>query len=131
MNPDGGWLYERGEGRHKHRWPRDHAGFISSGSVMVGKCASSITNQCATRLLRTGVVYNAPGTTEPEHIYAVYQGVIYEASPTRPGISFHGYPWSAGQGRPSLPRRILRQLRASAEDEGYLKEFDQWLKQYG
>ena len=124
------WLYERGDGRYKHRWNKDEAGFVLKNGAGVGKCHASIDENAATLLLRNGVVYNAPGTDEPEHVYAVYRGVIYEAAPTRPGVSFHGYPWSGNQGRPPLPPRILRDLKTRAEHEGYLREFAQWLKQH-
>lgn len=125
------WLFERAEGRTKHRWNKDEAGFRPGERGQVGKCHKSITPEVATELLRQGMVYNAPGTDTPEHVYAVYRGVIYEAAPTRPGISFHGYPWRGDQGRPSLPARILKGLRQWAEQEGSQTEFEAWLKQYG
>lgn len=125
------WIYERGDGRHKHCWSNDEAGFELQGRSRVGKCHSSITDCVATQLLQNGIIYNAPGTSDPEHVYAVYRGVIYEAAPTRPGVSFHGYPWAGAQGRPALPPRVCRELRSRAEVAGYLKEFEQWLKQHG
>lgn len=131
MSTQNTWLYERGDGRYKHRWKKDQAGFVPVKGADIGKCHSSIDDDVATVLLRTGVVYNAPGTDEPEHVYAIYRGVIYEAAPTRPGISFHGYPWSGNQGRPALPPRIRRALEQRAQQEGYLKEFEQWLEQHG
>lgn len=124
------WLYERGEGRFKHCWDRDEASFSPSGRGMVGKCHSSITNDVAQRLLRNGVVYTAPGAIEPTHVYAVYRGAIYEAAPTQVGISFHGYPWRAGQGRPALPRKIVKALEQKALEDGCLKEFKKWWKEY-
>ncbi len=124
------WLYERGDGRYKHRWGKDEAGFLTIKGTEVGKCHASINEDIATELLRNGIVYNAPGTEEPEHIYAVYRGVIYEAAPTRPGHSFHGYPWSGNQGRPALPPRIQHALEKRAKQEGYDKEFRQWLEQH-
>lgn len=124
------WQYERGEGRTKHCWHKDEAGFEPSGKGMVGKCHASITDAVATELLHWGVVYNAPGTTEPEHVYAVYRGVVYEAAPTRPGISFHGYPWRGDQGRGSLPPRIRHKLAEKAREAGYEKEFWQWMSKY-
>lgn len=124
------WLYERGEGRYKHRWRHDKAGFEEECGVKVGKCHSSIDIATATELLRNGIVYNAPGTTTPEHVYAVYRGVIYEAAPTSPGKSFHGYPWMGSQGRPALPPRVVNALRVQATAQGELTEFEKWLKQY-
>jgi hypothetical protein len=35
------WRYERGEGRYKHRWSNDYAGFEPGGKGPVGKCPSS------------------------------------------------------------------------------------------
>ena len=60
----------------------------------------------------------------------VYKGVIYEAAPTRPGISLHGYPWTGNQGRPALPPRVLKSLRQDAAEQGCIKEFEAWLKKY-
>lgn len=131
MTEQNNWRYERGEGRFKHRWNKDEAGFLRVNGADVGKCHASIDEKVATALLRGGVVYNAPGTDEPEHVYAVYRGVIYEAAPTSPGVSFHGYPWAGNQGRPALPPRIKRVLAQRARQEGYLKEFEQWLEQHG
>lgn len=125
------WNYERGEGRTKHRWNKDEAGFEPSHRGPVGKCHNSITEEVATELLRQGVVYYAPGTAEPEHVYAVYRGAIYEATTTTPGSSFHGYPWRGDQERGALPPRIEKALRQLAERAGYAKEFQAWLKQYG
>lgn len=124
------WVFERGDGRYKHRWSKDEAGFIEKDSTSIGKCHASITQAIAETLLNTGVPYNAPGCDAPEHIYATYRGVIYEAAPTQPGISFHGYPWRGNQGRPALPPRILKGLRLQAQQQGYLKEFEQWFNQY-
>jgi hypothetical protein len=128
--PQQTWCYDPGDRRRKHRWGKDEAGFLDSPSGPVGKCHRSINHEIATKLLREGVVYHAPGTDMPEHVYAVYRGVIYEAAPTQPGVSFHGYPWRGNQGRPALPPRILRQLEQCAEAEGYGGAFKTWLKQY-
>lgn len=124
------WLYERGDRRHKHCWSKDEADFEPSNKGSVGKCHSSITDEVAQRLLRSGVSYNAPGSNNVTHVYAVYRGTIYEAAPTRVGISFHGYPWRGGQGRPALPSRILKKLRQQAEVENCAREFEAWLKKF-
>ena len=129
--PQSEWRYEPGDKRPKHRWAKDAAGFEESPNGPIGKCHRSITIAIATELLRGGVVYHAPGTDEPEHVYAVYRGVIYEAAPTQPGISFHGYPWRGGQGRPALPPRIRRVLAERASADGFGREFTAWLNQYG
>lgn len=124
------WIFERGDGRYKHRWSHDEAGFVGKDGESIGKCHSSITESVAQQMLNSGITYNAPGCDTIEHIYATYRGVIYEAAPTQPGVSFHGYPWRGNQGRPALPPRILKKLRLQAQQQGYLKEFEQWLNQY-
>ena len=124
------WLYDRGENRHKHRWKHDRAGFEPEGRHGIGKCHSSITPEIAQELLRNGVTYRAPGSEEITHIYAVYRGAIYEAAPTSPGLSYHGYPWKGDQGRPALPPRIIRELHARAASDNYSKEFEDWLKKF-
>jgi hypothetical protein len=125
------WQYERGEGRRKHCWDKDEAGFHSSLKGPIGKCHASITNEIAVNLLRNGVIYTAPGSSFVEHVYAVYRGTIYEAAPTQLGKSFHGYPWRGDLGAGPLPPRILKKLRQLATQQECIEEFEQWLKTYG
>lgn len=126
------WRYERGEGRHKHRWNKDEAGFVPGDKGAVGKCPKSITEELATEILNQGVAYfDRPDDLVPAKIYAVYKGVIYEAVPTQYGVSWHGYPWRGDlKGRRPLPSKIMRQLRKQSEESGYISEFEQWLRQY-
>jgi hypothetical protein len=121
-------LYERGEGRNKHRWDRDRAGFCPGSRGPVGKCHRSITEPAAASLLRNGLVEDSPYCDRPhapDCIYNVYRGVPYVAVPTQPGKSYHGYPW---QGRMSAS--IRGRLRERAVEDGHGTEFDRWLKQY-
>ncbi|TVS00508.1 MAG: hypothetical protein EA406_00450 [Rhodospirillales bacterium] len=127
------WRYERGEGRFKHRWSHDHAGFAPSGHGPVGKCPCHITEAIAEEILNTTAVphFEWEDSPFPDRFYAVYQGVIYEAVPTQPGVSYHAYPWRGDlPGRPGLPRRMLRKLRDRADQTGERKAFEQWLKKY-
>ncbi len=130
----GRFVFERGEGRHKHKWNRDEAGFHPSERGPVGKCHNSITKQVALQLLRSGIVAPNPytlgdlgqgGDDTPHEIYNIYRGVPYVAVPTRPGVSYHGYPW-----RGRMSATIREALRQRAEDEGTLPVFKKWLKQY-
>lgn len=125
------WRYERGEGRHKHRWSNDYAGFKPTEKGPVGMCPKHITEKVATEILNQGVpYYEDDDDSAPARIFAVYRGVIYECVPTQPGVSWHGYPWRGDQKKRSLPRRIERRLEQQAEESGYGNEFRQWLKKY-
>lgn len=119
------YLYEPGEGRFKHRWNNEYAGF--DGQPPVGKCPSTLTPDRAQQLLDDGFPYHQDPTAAgpPDAIYNVFEGVPYEAAPTTVGRSFHGFPW-----RGTMPKRIRRQLEARADQEGYGRQFRDWLKQY-
>jgi len=57
---------------------------------------------------------------------------IYEAVPTLPGVSYHGYPWRGDlKGRTKILRSIIKKLRKIAEKDGCLQEFEKWEKTYG
>lgn len=127
------WRYDRGEGRYKHRWANDYAGFEPGSKGAVGKCPSSIDETLAEQILNAGIgFYESDTDRSPSRIYATYRGVIYEAVPTVPDCSYHGYPWRGDlPGRTPLPKRILRHLEAQARSSGYLREHKQWLKRFG
>ena len=131
------YRYERGEHRRKHCWNQDRADFVLQNGVLVGKCPKSITDAVAETVLNQAVAEPDPfavpgraGNPWPKRLYGVYKGVIYEAVPTQPGKSYHGYPWRGREGRGALPTEVVVQLRALADAEGYLKDFEAWLDQY-
>lgn len=119
------WSYERGEGRFKHCWRKRYAGFIPSKRGEIGKCSSEITDEIAQSLLDTGIsLFEYEEDSYPSRIYNVHNGVIYEAMPTIPGVSYHGFPWR-GQ-RP--PLKIIEALENAAKKSGHEAEFKRWLK---
>lgn len=71
-----------------------------------------------------------PSAEHPERIYAVHEGVVYEARPTEPGLTYHGFPWRGRPGHNRLPRPIKRELRDRAEQAGCRKAFNDWLDRY-
>ena len=99
----------------------------------VGKCAKSIDQEGAERLLNDGVPFlESADSGWPARIYGVYQGAIYEAVPTTPGESYHGYPWRGDlPGRSPLPRSLRKALEARAASQNEEREFKQWLTKYG
>ena len=127
------WHYERGEGRYKHRWSNDYAGFVPGKKGPIGKCPKSIDLKTAEQLLSRGVpFYESADDDWPARIYAVHRGVSYEAVTTTPGRSYHGYPWRGDlQGRSQLPRSIINQLRQQAESTNDQQVFYKWLSDYG
>lgn len=128
------WRYERGEGRTKHRWRHDHAGFQPTGKGAVGKCPRHVSDELAERLLNEEAigVHESDDSQVPDCFYAVYRGVVYEAVPTRPGVSYHAYPWRGDlPGRKGLRRWILRELRTRADKRGEREDLERWLKMYG
>ncbi|QNU62092.1 hypothetical protein [Vreelandella titanicae] len=128
----GQWKYERGEGRHKHRWQYDYAGFVPGQKGAVGKCPKSITEEIATDILNNGEPYFENDDDDmPVKIYSVYKGVVYESVPTQPGVSWHGYPWRGDlKGRLPLSRKMKNRLKIKADAEGYGDEYLKWLKDY-
>jgi hypothetical protein len=109
---------------------------VRQGGGWVGKCPKSITDQVAQNLLNQAVPepdpFRLPGRVSawPKRLYAVHKGVIYEAVPTIPGKSYHGYPWRAREGRGPLPTEVIDRLRNMANDEGCLEQFEEWLDQH-
>lgn len=123
-------IYDRGDGRVKHCWNKDYAGFVPGARGQIGKCSNKITDAIATNLLRSGVYDNRElkemdGYRYPEEIYTVFEGAVYVAVPTRPGISYHGYPFKG-----SLTKRIVAKLKDIAKDADCDRQFEKWVKEY-
>jgi hypothetical protein len=117
---------------------QDRADFVQQHGGLVGKCPKTITDEIAERVLNQAVAepdpFVVPGRAPdpwPKRLYGVYKGVIYEAVPTQPGKSYHGYPWRSRPGRGPLPAEVIDQLREFAKAEGYFEEFEDWLDQHG
>ena len=91
------WEYEPDENpKRKHSWDKDEAGFITVGTVVVGKCPKGISNSTARELLNAGIPWSPKNWEHdyPKRIYAIYQDVLYRAMTTNPGKSYHGFPES-------------------------------------
>lgn len=120
--------YNPGEHRIKHCWNESRAAFVRHGSAEIGKCPSTLDKELAEQLLNEGVGYPV-GQEQPERIYNVHVGVVYEAVCS--GDTWHGYPWRYRPGRRALPRQILQELQHRAEGQGCLSEYKHWMKEHG
>lgn len=125
-------LYDPGEHRKKHCWNEPYASVVKNGSTSIGKCPSTFSKEEA-RVLLDDAEYEGKIEGQsavvalPKRMWNVYQGVVYEAVPTQPGISYHGYPWFGRPGRNRLPRAVRAALAKRAEDQGFKREFDDWM----
>ena len=120
------FLYDRGQHRRKHCWKNSYAGFQPSAKGQVGKCSSKITQTIAQALLDDGVPdWDNEDAQYPTAIYNVFEGIPYEAAPTEPGKSYHGYPW-----RGTMPLRIFAQLEERASQSGHGRRFKKWVRKH-
>jgi hypothetical protein len=123
------WKYDPGEiPKIKHHWNRDYADFVEHQGQRIGKCPSTITAEIAEGLLNAGIAYSDPKWDKPypSRIYAIYNGVVYRAKPTNPGVSYHGFPEFPERIR-SLPGRVREQLLKRARELNCEKEVLRWI----
>jgi len=127
------WRYDPGDGKKKHAWSKDEAGFAPSDKGPIGKCPASITLSDAENILNEGFPVYADGDKKaPDRIYNVDNGVIYEARRTEYGKSYHGFPWRGDRGfGPRIPARIMKKLQERAAENGDSQEFKKWVKKFG
>lgn len=123
------WKYDSGGNRCKHRWHKGHAGHVTQGRRLVGKCPNTLTDADAEAALNAGYEYfdaRDEEQTFPSRIFAVIDGVVYRAMPTVPDVSYHGFPELARDLPPDedLKAAILE----LADADGSRKEVAKWLK---
>lgn len=125
------WLYEPDEDpKRKHHWNEDKAGFVTVGATFVGKCPRGMSMQHAQMLLDTGIEWSPKRWTDsyPQRIYCVWEGVLYRATPTIPGRSYHGFPEHPSRFPPGNRdlRRNIMDLAAERNCEQELRAWLQW-----
>ncbi len=123
------WEYDAGDGRCKHLWHNDHAGYVVEGRRRVYKCPKSLHSAKAEAALNKGHEYHDErgGDDHPSRIFAVIDGVVYRAMPTRPGISYHGFPERARELPPD--EKLRTAILDLAEADGSRKEVEKWFKE--
>ncbi len=125
------WAYEPDEvPKRKHRWGNDYAGFVEVGGNLVGKCPTSMTMDRAEKLLNDGIPWS-PGNWRrpyPKRIYVIGDdGVLYRATPTNPGRSYHGFPEHYLL-FPDGSQNLRKQLLQVARERGCEDKVREWMR---
>ena len=113
--------------KKKHAWAHARAGFVVVQGVEIGKCPNNISVAEAERLLNTGIPVEAARSVAgyPTRIYVVHDGVVYRATPTNPGVSYHASPEQAEEFR-RLPRGIQEAILSEADRQGRGENVRRW-----
>jgi hypothetical protein len=123
------WRYETDETpKKKHQWSRNEAGSIEVGGAVVSKCPNDLTTQEAEEMLNAGIPWSPRNWTRdyPQRIYAVRLGVVYRATTTNPGVSYHGFPELIEK---LPPDRVLREkIFELGKSQGFGAELKRWLR---
>jgi len=122
--------YDKGERRFKHvgRETYPTIEFVDDNpKIAVGKCPNNL-DTTACKAILADAISGPNGDRDlpfPKKLYAVHDGVIYEAQTTDWGKSYHGYPY---HGR--LPQKLLTRLREIAITRNCETEFENWVKRH-
>lgn len=122
------WRYETEHPKRKHGWDRAEAGFEVIQDVPVGKCPNGFSGALAESLLNSGVPFHnsRSGRDWPDRIYVVHEGVLYRATPTNPGRSYHGFPELPSEFN-RLPSDVREAIWGVARESGQHDRLRQWL----
>jgi len=124
------WLYEPDPQRkHKKGWTKNFPGFVTVANTVVSKCPHNLTDEICEELINKGVEYSPKRWkySYPDRIYNIINCVVYRATPTTPGISYHGFPELQDRVA-DLPRELKNRLLDLAEERGCRQEVEKWLK---
>ncbi len=127
--PRVGWKYEPDQiPKRKHHWAKKRAGVVEVKGVRVSKCPSDLTLSDAEEMLNDGIEWSPSRWPHdhPQRVYAIREGVVYRATPTNPGVSYHGFPELLENLPPS--RALRQQLIARATTLGCESEVVAWLR---
>ena len=124
------WVYEPDPQRkHKKGWTHNYSGYVVIANTIITKCPHNLTNATCTDLINNGVEYRPRRWrhAHPDRIYNIIDCVVYRATPTTPGVSYHGFPELQDR-IADLPRELKNRLLALAEEKGCREEVEKWLK---
>lgn len=124
-------IYDSPQNRHKHRWPKNKAGFDNHCGETVGKCPHDVTLEEAQNLLLEAIPEPQDDYSDdpfPKRLYNVRNGVIYRAEGDGRSNKYHAFP---ADNIDLIDSDILDELQKRAEATGHLKEFKKWKSEYG
>lgn len=124
------WQYQENPDRkHKRAWDKPVPGFVHEGGEIVGKCPTTISPQLAANLLNDGIEFSPERWPHsyPQRIYNVHEGQLYRATPTVPGVSYHGFPENP-QRAMTLPRELKERILELARAKDCEAEVNRCLK---
>jgi hypothetical protein len=124
------WQYQESPDRkHKRGWNQPEPGFVNERGELVGKCPTTISPQLAEELLNEGLCFSDERWSHqyPERIYNIYDGQLYRATPTNPGVSYHGFPEHPKRAM-ELPRELKDRILQLAREKGCEAEVRRCLK---
>jgi hypothetical protein len=120
--------YDKGERRLKHVGSTAAAEILFEAGnprKVIGKCPNTVEPAKRQELLESAI----PGPNGDrvlnvaKSLYAIYEGVIYEAQTSDAGVSYHAYPYHG-----PLNGRLIKALRPMAKESGFESEFEAWVK---
>lgn len=127
------WRYVPDEDpKRKHHWTESRAGFVKVGSAKVGKCPATMSVTDAEALLNDAIPWSPARWRHdhPQRLYSVLDGVVYRATPTVPGVSYHGFPELPGRfpagGNASEVKQLLLQRAAEQNCEKEVRAWMNW-----
>ena len=121
-------IYDKGERRHKHAGNNAFAEVAfehDNPKRAIGKCPNNVGQATREALLQEAIP--APNGDRdadfPKALYAVHDGVIYEAQTSDAGRSYHAYPYHG-----PLAGRLVNALWLKAQGGGSESAFENWVK---
>ena len=124
------WLYETEWPKRKHGWNKPTAGFVRGQRGQIGKCPLGIAPPQAQAILNRAIPYYGERrpNSHPKRLYAVHDGVVYRAMPTRHGISYHAFPEHHSKfPRSRAGQQLKQQLIDQARQLGCEAGVRQWM----
>lgn len=118
--------------KRKHHWGEPYAGFVFRRGTPIGKCPVDLTVEIAKGLLNEGIPYCNPRAQgpHPDRVYVVHGGVVYRATVTSFGKSYHGYPELPAELRAlrTTNRHLFDRILDRAKEMGQLEAVQAWVE---